>query len=164
MVKKVAIYPGSFDPPTLGHLNIIKRGAKIFDELIVAVSESIHKKYMFSPQERVNMFKALLKNVPQVKVETFSGLLVDYAERRGAKVILRGLRNVTDFEYEIQMAITNRVLNPRVEIMFIMTEGNYSHIAASLIKEIVAMGGSVKGMVPPLVEKELKKKLLARAK
>jgi pantetheine-phosphate adenylyltransferase len=160
--KKVAIYPGSFDPPTEGHLNIVKRGARIFDEVVVAVSESISKKYVFTPEERVELWKKLLKKVPRTKVETFSGLLIDYARRRGANILLRGLRNVTDFEYEIQMATTNRVLDDKIETVFIMTEGTYSHIASSLIKEVVTMGGSAKGMVPPLVEKELKKKLACK--
>lgn len=160
MAKRVAVFPGSFDPPTEGHLNIAKRGVEIFDEVIVAVSESVSKKYIFSTQERIWLWKQLLKNVPRTKVETFSGLLVDYVKSRRAKIILRGLRNVTDFEYEIQMATTNRKLNDKIETIFIMTEGNYSHIAASLIKEVVTLGGSAKGMVPPLVEKELRKKLL----
>jgi len=158
--KRVAIYPGSFDPPTEGHLNIVKRSVQIFDEVIVAVSESIHKKYMFGPAERVAIWKSLLKDVPRTKVDTFRGLLVDYVRGKGTNIILRGLRNVTDFEYEIQMATTNRVLNDKIETVFIMTEGTYSHIAASLIKEVVSMGGSAKGMVPRLVEKELRKKIL----
>ncbi len=159
MAKKIAIYPGSFDPPTEGHLNLVKRGVDIFDEVIVAVAESTSKRYAFSTAERVALWKKLLKEVPRVRVETFSGLLVDYVERRGAKIIMRGLRNVTDFEYEIQMATTNRRLNPRLETVFVMTEGKFSHLASSLIKEIVILGGSVKGMVPPLVERDLKKKL-----
>ncbi len=162
MAKKVAIYPGSFDPPTEGHLNIVRRGINIFDQVIVAVAESTSKKYLFSVEERVALWKKLLKNVPRTKVETFKGLLVDYVARKNANIILRGLRNVTDFEYEIQMAITNRNLNPKIETVFIMTEGTYSHLSASLIKEIVLLGGSVKGMVPSLVERELRKKLLAK--
>jgi len=160
--KKVAVYPGSFDPPTEGHLNIVKRGIKIFDEVIVAVAESTSKKYLFTVEERVKLWKKLLKNVPRTRVETFKGLLVDYVASKGTNIILRGLRNVTDFEYEIQMAITNKRLNPQLETVFIMTEGEYSHLSASLIKEIVLLGGSVKGMVPPLVEKELRKKLLGK--
>ena len=162
MAKKVAIYPGSFDPPTEGHLNIVKRGVKIFDQVIVAVAESTSKKYLFTVEERVALWKKLLKNVPRTKVETFNGLLVDYVASKGTNIILRGLRNVSDFEYEIQMAITNKNLNPELETVFIMTEGTYSHLSASLIKEIVLLGGSVKGMVPPLVERELRKKLLAK--
>jgi pantetheine-phosphate adenylyltransferase len=159
LAKRVAIYPGSFDPPTIGHLNVVLRGVKIFDRVIVAVAESTSKKYLFSVPERVEIWKKLLEKVPGASVESFSGLLVDYVQRKGAHIILRGLRNVTDFEYEIQMAITNRELKPDLETVFIMTEGTYSHLAASLIKEIVMLGGSVKGMVPALVEKELRKKL-----
>lgn len=162
MKKRVAVYPGSFDPPTIGHLNVVLRGVKIFDEVIVAVAESTTKKYLFTVPERVEIWKKLLKTVPRASVESFSGLLVDYVQKRGANIILRGLRNVTDFEYEIQMAITNRELNPELETVFIMTEGTYSHLAASLIKEIVMLGGSVKGMVPPIVEKALRKKLLPK--
>jgi len=160
--KRVAIYPGSFDPPTLGHLNLVERGVEIFDEVIVAVAESISKNYIFTSEERVWLWKKLLKNVPRTKVETFKGLLVDYVEGKGTNIILRGLRNVTDFEYEIMMATTNRKLAPHIETIFIMTEGNYSHISASLIKEIVVLGGCVRGMVPAVVEKELRKKLLSK--
>jgi len=160
--KRVAIYPGSFDPPTLGHLNLVERGVEIFDEVIVAVAESISKNYIFTSEERVRLWKKLLKNVPRTKVETFKGLLVDYVEGKGTNIILRGLRNVTDFEYEIMMATTNRKLAPHIETIFIMTEGNYSHISASLIKEIVVLGGCVQGMVPAVVEKELRKKLLSK--
>lgn len=162
MKKRVAIYPGSFDPPTLGHLNLVERGVEIFDEVIVAVAESISKNYIFTSEERVWLWKKLLKNVPRTKVETFKGLLVDYVEGKGTNIILRGLRNVTDFEYEIMMATTNRKLAPHIETIFIMTEGNYSHISASLIKEIVVLGGCVRGMVPAVVEKELRKKLLSK--
>lgn len=162
MKKRVAIYPGSFDPPTLGHLNLVERGVEIFDEVIVAVAESISKNYIFTSEERVRLWKKLLKNVPRTKVETFKGLLVDYVEGKGTNIILRGLRNVTDFEYEIMMATTNRKLAPHIETIFIMTEGNYSHISASLIKEIVVLGGCVQGMVPAVVEKELRKKLLSK--
>ncbi len=160
--KRIAVYPGSFDPPTAGHLNIVKRGTEIFDQVIVAVSQSTSKKYLFSTEERVELWRKLLKRIPRARVESFSGLLVNYVESKGTKIILRGLRNVTDFEYEIQMAITNKALKPRLETVFIMTEGTYSHLAASLIKEIVMMGGKVTGMVPPEVEKELKRKLRAK--
>ncbi len=164
MAKHVAIYPGSFDPPTNGHLNLVKRGALIYDEVIVAVAESTSKRYLFNTEERVQLWKKLLKNVSGVKVETFSGLLVDYAARKKSNVILRGLRNVTDFEYEIQMATTNRTLKPKIETVFMMTEGIYAHLSSTLIKEIVILGGSVKGMVPPLIERELYKRLGPKSK
>jgi len=157
--KRIAIYPGSFDPPTIGHVNIVERGVEIFDQVIVAVSQSTSKKYLFSTEERVEIWRKLLKKIPRARVESFGGLLVNYVEKKGTNLILRGLRNVTDFEYEIQMAITNRAMKPRLETVFIMTEGTYSHLAASLIKEIVLLGGKVTGMVPPLVERELRKKL-----
>jgi len=162
LAKRVAIYPGSFDPPTNGHLNLVKRGTQIFDQVIVAVAESTSKRYLFTTEERVKLWKQLLKGAPGVKVETFSGLLVNYVESKNSNVILRGLRNVTDFEYEIQMASTNHTLNSRIETVFMMTEGIYSHLSSTLIKEIVMLGGSVKGMVPPLVERELKKRLVRK--
>jgi len=158
-VKRRAIYAGSFDPPTLGHLNVVGRGLKLFDEVIVAVAESTSKKYVFTTAERVALWKKLLSKEPRVKVETFSGLLMNYARRRKAIAILRGLRNVTDFDYELTMAGMNRALNPQIEIVFLLTEPGYMHLSSSLIKEIVLLRGSIKGMVPPLVERELKKKL-----
>lgn len=159
MSKSVAIYPGSFDPPTHGHINLVKRGTLIFDEVIVAVAESTSKRYLFNTQERVELWKKCLKGVKGVKVETFSGLLVDYVAGKNTNIILRGLRNVTDFEYEIQMATTNHTMKPKIETVFMMTEGRYSHLSSSLIKEIVKLGGSVKGMVPSMVEQELRKRL-----
>lgn len=158
-MKRRAIYAGSFDPPTLGHLNVVGRGLKLFDEVIVAVAESTSKKYVFTTAERVALWKKLLSKEPRVKVETFSGLLMNYARRRKAIAILRGLRNVTDFDYELTMAGMNRALNPQIEIVFLLTEPGYMHLSSSLIKEIVLLRGSIKGMVPPLVERELKKKL-----
>lgn len=158
--KVVAVYPGSFDPPTLGHINVVERSAAIFDEVIVAVAKSTSKRYVFSTAERVELWKKLVpKKLKNVRVDTFSGLLVDYCEKKGARILLRGLRNTTDFEYEISMAHTNRTMKPDVETIFIMTEGGLSHLSSSLIKEIVMLGGSVKGMVPPMVERELKKRI-----
>ena len=159
MAKRRAIYAGSFDPPTEGHLNLVRRGLKLFDEVIVAVAESTSKRYVFTTAERVELWKQLVRNQPRVKVETFSGLLVNYARGRGATAILRGLRNLTDFEYEITMAATNQTLVPEIEIVFLMTEPRYAHISSTLIKEIVMLGGAVKTMVPRLIERELKKKL-----
>jgi len=164
MAKRRAVYAGSFDPPTEGHLNLVRRGLKLFDEVIVAVAESTSKKYVFTTAERVELWRNLLHGVRGAKVETFSGLLVSYAKRRGAAAILRGLRNFTDFEYESTMAGMNRQLDPRIEIVFLLTEPEYAHLSSSLIKEIVLLGGSVKKMVPPLVERELKKKLVGSRK
>ncbi len=162
MAKRRAVYAGSFDPPTEGHLNLVRRGLKLFDEVIVAVAESTSKRYVFTTAERVELWKRLLRGARGVKVETFSGLLVNYAKRRGAAAILRGLRNFTDFEYEATMAGMNRSLAPQIEIVFLLTEPHFAHLSSSLIKEIVLLGGSIKGMVPPLVERELKKKLAGR--
>jgi len=156
----VAVYPGSFDPPTLGHLNLVTRAAEIFNEVVVAVAESTSKRYVFSTEERVELWRKILpKGMKNVKIDTFSGLLVDYVASKNAGILLRGLRNGIDFEYEISMAQTNRSMNPDVETLFIMTEGHLAHLSSSLIKEIVYLGGSVKGMVPPLIERELKKRI-----
>ena len=158
--KVVAVYPGSFDPPTWGHLNLVERAAAVFDEVIVAVAESTSKRYVFTTVERVELWKKLIPGkLKNVKVDTFSGLLVDYCQKKRAKILLRGLRNALDFEYEITMAHTNRTLNPELETVFMMTEGRLSHLSSSLIKEIVILGGSVKGMVPPRVERELRKRI-----
>lgn len=162
MAKKpvTAVFPGSFDPPTLGHLNLVTRAAAVFDRVIVAVAESTSKRYVFSTAERVELWKKILPaGVSGVQVDTFSGLLVNYVEKKSANILLRGLRNATDFDYEISMSQTNRAMKPDVEILFMMTEGCYAHLSSSLIKEIVLLGGSVKGMVPPLVERELKKRI-----
>lgn len=164
MRKRRAIYAGSFDPPTLGHLNLVRRGLGLFDEVIVAVAESTSKKYVFTTAERVALWKQLLRGQRGVKVATFSGLLVNYARRENAAALLRGIRNWTDFEYESTMANMNRTLCPDIEIVFLLTEPRYAHLSSSLIKEIVLLGGSVKGMVPALVEKALRKKLRGKLK
>ena len=163
--RVLAAYPGSFDPPTFGHLNIVTRSSAIFDEVIIAVAESTSKRYVFTTDERVELWKKLIpKDIKNVKVDTFKGLLVDYVAKNNANILLRGLRNTTDFEYEISMAHTNRAMKPEIETLFMMTEGKYSHLSSSLIKEIVMLGGSVKGMVPPLIERELKKRIGPKAK
>ena len=157
--KIVAVYPGSFDPPTLGHLNIIERGQKIFDRLIVAVAVNSSKKSLFSTQERTDLLKEIFKNQKRIEVDSFQDrLLIEYVRSKKAQVILRGLRTVQDYEYEFQMALANKQLAPGVETMFMMTESPYSYISSSLIKEIILLGGSGGGMVPPLVEKALKGK------
>lgn len=163
--KVLAVYPGSFDPPTLGHINLVERASAVFDEVVIAVAESTSKGYVFSTEERVELWKKILKTkYGNVKVDTFNGLLVDYVEEKGAKILLRGLRNGIDFEYEISMAQTNRTMRPGIEVMFMMTEGGLSHLSSSLIKEIVYLGGSVKGMVPAQVERELKKRISPEAR
>jgi pantetheine-phosphate adenylyltransferase len=155
----IAIYPGSFDPPTNGHLDLIERGAKIFDVLIVALLRNPAKTPLFSVEERLSMLRETTQQWSNVCVEAFEGLLVDYAIQRGAKVVLRGIRAVSDYEYELQMALMNRKLDARVETIFMMPAGAYSYLSSGLVREISALGGSVCHLVPKLVERELKRKL-----
>ncbi len=157
-MAKIAIYPGSFDPLTYGHLNIIERGRLLFDKLIVAVAHNTAKKTFFDFEERIEILNEILKDVDDVEVDGFEGLLVDYAVRKNATVILRGIRTVSDFEYEFQMALANKMLNPALETVFMMTDAKYSYLSSTLIKEIVHFGGSVSSMVPPVVEEKLKHK------
>jgi pantetheine-phosphate adenylyltransferase len=155
----IAIYPGTFDPPTNGHLDLIQRGSKIFDELIVAILRNPEKDpAVFSLAERRAMLESLTNPFANVRVETFSGLLVDYAMRVGARAVLRGIRAISDYEYELQMALMNRKLDPRLETVFMMPAETYSYVSSRLVKEIVTLGGSVHGLIPDLVEE----KLLAR--
>lgn len=158
MLKR-AICAGSFDPPTLGHLNIIERGLRIFDELIVAVAVNTAKKPILTPKERVALLQQLVEPNKNVEVTSFEGILVDFARKRGVHTLLRGIRNMGDYEYESQMALVNKALDPGIETIFLMTEGQYSHLSSTFIREILAFGGSCKGMIHPLVEKVLKKKL-----
>jgi len=164
MRSKVAIYPGSFDPPTYGHMNIVERGLGIFEKIIIAVARNTSKKSLLSPEERVELLRKLFKGRRDVEVDFFEGLLVDYAKQKKTNVILRGLRTVADYEYELQMSFSNKSLSPKVETIFMMTESKFSHISSTIIKEIAHFGGAVKGMVHPLVEKTLKTKLKERAK
>jgi pantetheine-phosphate adenylyltransferase len=160
-IKNCVIYPGSFDPITYGHVNIVERALHIFDRIIVAVAINTTKSGTFSIEERVGMMKEVFKDVPNVEVDSFSGLLVDYVRDRRALAILRGIRTVTDFDYEFQMALANKSLDPNVEQVFMMTEGKYLYHSSSIIKEIVSLGGSVEEMLPPVVEKKLSEKLRA---
>ena len=160
-IKDCVIYPGSFDPITYGHVNIVKRALTIFDRIIVAVAINTTKSGTFSIKERVGMMKEVFKDETAVEVDSFSGLLVDYVRTRQAKAILRGIRTVTDFDYEFQMALANKSLDPNVEQVFMMTEGKYLYHSSSIIKEIVSLGGSVEEMLPPVVEKKLSEKLRA---
>lgn len=161
MPKKIkrALCPGSFDPPTNGHINIVERGLRIFDHVTVAVAASRSKKALFEPEERVEMLKKLFKNQPNVEVDSFEGLLVDYCRRKKIHTILRGIRTVSDYEYELQMSLANRILNPDIETIFMMTEGRFSHISSSIIKEVISFGGVGSGMIHPYVEKKLRDKL-----
>ncbi|MGW8320849.1 MAG: pantetheine-phosphate adenylyltransferase [Thermodesulfobacteriota bacterium] len=160
-IRNCVIYPGSFDPITYGHVNIVERALHIFDRIIVAVAINTTKSGTFSIEERVDMMKEVFKDVPNVEVDSFSGLLVDYVRDRRALAILRGIRTVTDFDYEFQMALANKSLDPNVEQVFMMTEGKYLYHSSSIIKEIVSLGGSVEEMLPPVVEKKLSEKLRA---
>lgn len=156
---KKAICAGSFDPPTLGHLNIIERGLKIFDHLVVAVAINTSKQPILSVEERVKLLKQLLKPYKKVAVTSFNGMLVDFARSQRIHKLLRGIRNMSDYEYESQMALVNKALNPEIETIFMMTEGQYSHLSSTFIREILTFGGSCKGMIHPLVEKKLKESL-----
>ncbi len=158
-MKKTAIYPGSFDPLTLGHINIVERAAKIFDEITVAVAKKISKGATFSPEERLEMARRAVADKSNVKAEIFDGLLMEYVSAKGANTILRGMRSVSDFEYELRMATVNKSLNPDVETVFMVADSRHSHISSSLIKEITALGGSTEGMVPKFVEERLREKL-----
>ncbi len=158
----VAIYPGSFDPLTNGHVDIIHRGAKLFDRIVVGVLINLEKAPLFTVPERVTIAREVFRDLPNVEVDTFDGLLVDYARRKGARVIVRGLRAISDFEYEMQMALMNRRLNPEIETVFMMPAEPYTYVSSRLVKEIVALGGSVHGLVPDIVEAHLRDKKLAR--
>ncbi|HHP7234771.1 MAG TPA: pantetheine-phosphate adenylyltransferase [Desulfobacterales bacterium] len=154
----VAIYPGSFDPVTNGHLDILKRGLKLFDKIVVAILHNPEKKALFSVEERRAMISESTKSLRNVEVDTFDGLLVAYAARRKANAILRGMRAVSDFEYEFQMALMNRRLNREVQTVFLMTGLRWIFTSSSIIKEAARFGGDIEGMVPPLVLKKLKEK------
>jgi pantetheine-phosphate adenylyltransferase len=158
-LKRICIYPGSFDPVTNGHMDIIKRSAAMFDELIVAVLKNNSKTPLFSSEERVNMLKEVTKDISNVKVDSFSGLLVDYADKVGACTIVRGLRAVTDFEYELQMAQTNRIMNKRVDTIFLTTSLDYAYLSSSIVREVAVCGGSVDKFVPEYVSDMIGKKL-----
>ena len=158
----VAIYPGSFDPLTNGHIDIIQRGSRLFDRIIVAVLLNLEKSPLFTVSERVEIARAVFGGYTNVEVDTFDGLLVDYGRRKNASVIVRGLRAVSDFEYELQMALMNRRLNPDVETVFMMPAEPYTYVSSRLVKEVVALGGSVRGLVPDSVEARLREKKLAR--
>ena len=155
---KVAVYPGSFDPLTNGHVDIIDRGTRLFDKIIVAILVNVEKAPLFSMQERVDIVREVFKGRPNVEVDTFDGLLVDYVAKRNADVIVRGLRALSDFETEFQMALMNRRLSPEVETVFMMPAEQYTYISSRLIKEVFSLGGQVRGLVPEIVESRLKEK------
>jgi pantetheine-phosphate adenylyltransferase len=153
--NRLAIYPGSFDPLTNGHVDIIERGSRLFDRIVVAILVNSGKEPLFSVDERVAILREVFAGTPNVEVETFEGLLVDYARRRKAAAIVRGLRAVADFEYELQMALMNRHLSAEIETVFMMPSEQYTYVSSRLIKEIAALGGPLTGLVPPVVEARL---------
>lgn len=162
MSEILAIYPGSFDPITNGHLDLIERGGQLFDHLIVAVLSNLEKRSLFSIRERVEMLQDVTAGMPNISVDTFSGLLVDYAAKKKARVILRGVRAFSDYEYELQMALMNRKLRPRLETVFLMPAESYTYLSSRLVKEIFKNGGSVKDLVPPLIEERLQEKVFSK--
>ena len=159
MSKVSALYPGSFDPPTNGHLDLIERGAKIFEELVVGILRNTEKSPMFSLAERLEMLKTLTAHLKNVRIEAFHGLMVEYAKSIDATCVLRGIRAVSDYEYELQMALMNRKLEPTLETVFMMPADKYSYVSSRLVREVAQIGGPVKGLVPEVVEQKLREKL-----
>lgn len=156
---KTAVYPGSFDPVTNGHLDIIRRSAKVFDEVIVGVLVNPHKKGIFDIEERVELIQRVVKDIPNVKVESFSGLLIHFMKNKGAKVIIKGLRAVSDFEYEFQMSLMNSKLDPNIETVFMMTSAKNSFLSSSSVKQVAMFGGCIKDLVPDEIIPDIIKKV-----
>jgi pantetheine-phosphate adenylyltransferase len=157
MTRQCAVYPGSFDPPTNGHLDILIRASQLFPQVIVAVTDNRNKNPSFSLEERLEMLRTTTKKIPNVRVASFSGLLVDYVRQSNASVIIRGLRVVSDFEYEFQMALMNRRLNRKVVTVFLMPDEAYTYLSSSVVREVARLGGSLRGLVHPSVEKKMKR-------
>ena len=155
-----AIYPGSFDPITNGHLDLIERGSRLFRKLIVAVLQNESKEPLFTVEERCQMLREVVRPFPNVEVDSFGGLLVDYADRKNATAILRGIRAISDYEYELQMALMNRRLKPGIETVFLMAAESYSFISSRIVKEVIGLGGNISGLVPPSVEVRLRDRVL----
>ena len=161
--SRLAVYPGSFDPLTNGHVDIIERGARLFDRIVLAVLINPDKRPLFSVEERTEILREVFRSMPNVEVESFSGLLVDYAHTRGADVIVRGLRAISDFEYEMQMALMNRRLDREIETVFMMPDERYTYLSSRLAKEVFALGGTISGLVPELVESRLRDKEILKS-
>jgi len=161
-MKKSVIYPGSFDPLTNGHVNIIERASKCFDEVIIGVAKNSSKNSILTSDERVKLLKKVFKNKKKIKVDQFDGLLAHYVDKMKIYTILRGMRTVQDFEYELQMATSNNKLNNKIETIFMVADGNFSHISSSLIKDIVRLNGDASNFIPKIVEAELRRKLLGK--
>jgi len=163
-MMRLAIYAGTFDPLTLGHLDLIERSAQIFDRLILAVSANEPKDVLFTLEERIDMANKVVKHLDNIEVESFGGLLIDYARKKGARVLIRGLRAYSDFEYEFRMALTNRKLAPETETLFMMPAEAHSYVSSSIVKEVASLGGDISDFVPSVVEKALKEKFRGKDK
>lgn len=157
-----AVYPGSFDPVTYGHLDIIRRAAKMFDCLIIAVLNNSAKSPLFTADERVRMIREITSDIPNIQIEKFDGLTIEYCHKKGAQFMVRGLRAVTDFEYELQIAQTNRVIAPDIDTVFLTTNLKYSYLSSSIVKEIASYDGDIHSFIDPLVEKEIRRKIRER--
>lgn len=162
--KSMAVYPGSYDPLTNGHVDIIQRGLKIFERIVVAVLRNPDKTYLFSLEERCQMLREVFRGSERIEIDHFEGLLVDYVKRRGVSTIVRGLRAISDFEIEFQMALMNRKIEPRIETIFFVPSESYSFLSSKLVKEVYGLGGEVGSLVPPIVDLKLKEKFGRRGK
>jgi len=163
-MKKIAVYPGSFDPITNGHLDIIQRALEFVDELVIAILVNPEKKALFSVRERMGLMRKVIPENHRVRMDQFDGLLVEYARKQGARMIIRGLRAVSDFDYEFQLALMNRRLEPQIETIFLVPAEQYSYVSSQLVKEIASLGGSVTGLVPPEVETKMKEKFRGKGR
>ncbi|MGI6553390.1 MAG: pantetheine-phosphate adenylyltransferase [Clostridia bacterium] len=161
---RVAVYPGTFDPITNGHLDIVERAAGIFDRVIIAIANENYKKNLFTLEERRDLVIKVCKHIPNIQVEVFQGLLADFVQQKKAYIIIRGLRAVSDFEYEFQMSVMNKKLNKNIETVFLTAANEYTFLSSSIIKQVASLGGSVNGLVPPVIEQALKDKFAERRK
>jgi pantetheine-phosphate adenylyltransferase len=161
-MTRIAIYPGSFDPLTNGHLDVIRRSMAMFDKLVIAVASNVRKQALFTMEERIALIREVVGDDPRVEIDTFEGLLVEYAKRKGAVALVRGLRAVADFEYEFEMATMFRRLAPNVETVFLMTHENYFYVSSHLVKEVASLGGDISAFVPPAVAKQLLARIAER--